>query len=249
MTPSPVPRVMTTSRAVLGRFRVGERRSIRPGSWAIRSPSRTSCTTGNTHANRRSPLSAYCLALARVASPPAPPRSGRRRPLGVLPQVRWVAVVPAEVALVDGLDVAAGRAVVAVGVPGPLQPWRQLDQLGDLAAHIALVEQPQRLVVQVGVQVPLPGQELDDGLATPGWPVVGGEGDIALAGEQLDRLGQVPGPHPRIADLRPGGSGCCTGCGSRSRPGRAHPCRGAGSSSRPGPRCRVSSGTAGGRRR
>jgi hypothetical protein len=97
--------------------------------------------------------------------------------------MRRVAVVPAEVALIDGLDVVAGRAVVAVGMPGLVQPRGQLDHLGDLTAHIALVEQPQGLVVQVGVQVPLAGQELDDGLGTPGGPVMGGEGDIRLAGE------------------------------------------------------------------
>ena len=32
----------------ISRCRVAERRSIRPGSWAIRTPSSTSCSTGNT---------------------------------------------------------------------------------------------------------------------------------------------------------------------------------------------------------
>src|SRR5512132_155859 len=40
---------MTLSRDTMRRCRVTERRSIRPGSWAIRSPSRTSCSTGNSH--------------------------------------------------------------------------------------------------------------------------------------------------------------------------------------------------------
>ena len=39
----------------------------------------------------------------------------------MLPQVGRVAVVPAEVALVDGLDVVTDRAVVAAAVPGGVQ--------------------------------------------------------------------------------------------------------------------------------
>jgi hypothetical protein len=73
----------------------------------------------------------------------------------VLPQVGRVAVIPAQVALVDGLDVVADRPVVAVRVPGRLQRRRDLDHLGDLAADVSLVQQPQRLVVQERVQVPL----------------------------------------------------------------------------------------------
>src|SRR5215217_6885604 len=40
---------MMMSRATIRRCRAAERRSIRPGSWAIRRPSRASCSTGNTH--------------------------------------------------------------------------------------------------------------------------------------------------------------------------------------------------------
>jgi len=48
------------------------------------------------------------------------------------------------------------------GLPGPVQVGRQLDHLGDLAVDVALVDQPQRLVMEVGIQVPLLGQEGDD---------------------------------------------------------------------------------------
>ena len=71
------------------------------------------------------------------------------------PQPRRVAVEPAHVALVDRLDVVADRAVVAVGAPRVGQGRRQLDHLGDLGARVALVEQAQGLVVQVGVEVAL----------------------------------------------------------------------------------------------
>jgi hypothetical protein len=44
-----------------------------------------------------------------------------------------------------------------VRVPGRLKRRRDLDHLGDLAADVALVQQPQGLVVQVRVQVALLG--------------------------------------------------------------------------------------------
>src|SRR6266516_2888975 len=91
--------------------------------------------------------------------------------------LRWVwvqrggvAVEPAHVALVDGLDVVADRAVVAAGMPGLLQRGRQLQQLGDLAARVALVEQPQGLVVQLGVQVALLRQQRHDRVVSPRGP-------------------------------------------------------------------------------
>ena len=120
----------------------------------------------------------------------------------MLPQVGRVGVVPAEVALVDRLDVVANRAVVAAGMPGMVQIWWQLHHLGDFAVDVALVDQPQGLVVQVGVHVPLLGQVGDDLWGAPGGPVMRGERHIRLVGEQLDRLGQVAGPDPRVADLR-----------------------------------------------
>ena len=96
----------------------------------------------------------------------------RRR---LLPQVGRVAVEPAQVALVDGLDVVADRTVVAARVPGVCQCRRQFQLLGDLRAGESLVEQAEGLVVQVGIQVPLLGQEPDDPLVPPGrvevvWP-------------------------------------------------------------------------------
>ena len=71
-------------------------------------------------ANRRSPSSANSRAFAAVVGDSAERVDVALRPCfgRVLPQVRGVAVVPPEVALVDRLDVVADRPVVAVGVPG-----------------------------------------------------------------------------------------------------------------------------------
>ena len=72
--------------------------------------------------------------------------------------------------------------------------------LGDLGADVALVDQPQGLVVQVQVHVALHGQELDGALAVPGRPVVRGEHDVELVAPQVDRLGEVVRPGVRVAD-------------------------------------------------
>ena len=120
----------------------------------------------------------------------------------VRPQPARVAVEPAHVALVDRLDVVADRAVVAVGVPRLLQRGRHLEGLGDLDPGVALVELAQRLVVQIGVQIPLQRKEFDDPLLAPGRPVVRGEHHVGAVGERVDRLGEVARPPVRVAHQR-----------------------------------------------
>ncbi len=80
-----------------------------------------------------------------------------RRPFDrrVLPQVGGVAVEPAHVPLVDGLHVVAHRAVVAVRVPRRFERGRHLHHLGGLDARVALVDEPQRLVVEIAIEVSL----------------------------------------------------------------------------------------------
>ena len=73
------------------------------------------------------------------------------------PQPGRVAVEPAELALVDGLDVVTDGSVVAPCVPRVGHGWGQLQRLGYLGPAESLIEQPQRLVVQAGVQVTLRG--------------------------------------------------------------------------------------------
>ena len=120
----------------------------------------------------------------------------------VRPQPRGVAVEPAHVALIDRLHVMADRTVVTVGVPRLLERGRHPELLGDLGTGVALIEQPQRLVVQVRVQIALGGQELDDAFAAPRRPVVRRERDVHTVGEVLDCLGEVARPDVRVADQR-----------------------------------------------
>ena len=86
-----------------------------------------------------------------------------------------------------------------MGVPRLVQRRRHLQRLGDLGAGVPLVEHPQRLVVQVGVQIALQRKEFDDALAPPGRPVMRGEHHIGAVGEGVDRLGQISRPGMRIA--------------------------------------------------
>src|SRR6202000_1305318 len=90
----------------------------------------------------------------------------------VWPQSRRGSVEPAHVALVDRLDVVTDRAVVPVGWPRLFQCRWHLEHFGDLNTGVTLVQQPQCLVVQVGIQVTLHRQKLDDALTSPGWAVV-----------------------------------------------------------------------------
>lgn len=95
-----------------------------------------------------------------------------------------VTVVPAEVALVDRLDVMAERPVVAAIGPLRLQRRWQLELLRDLGADKALVHAPQGLVVHVAVRIALLCEELRDALSTPNRPVVLGEHDVGILPEQ-----------------------------------------------------------------
>ena len=124
------------------------------------------------------------------------PRGDRLRRM--LPQPTRVAVEPAHVALIDRLDVVAHRPVVAVGVPRFLERRRHREVLGDLDTGEALVELPQRLVVKVGVQIPLQRQEFDDPVLAPGGPVMRGEHHVGAVDEGVDGLGEVARPAVRV---------------------------------------------------
>jgi hypothetical protein len=87
-------------------------------------------------------------------------------------------------------------------VPAALQAGGQLQPFGDLSADVALVEQPQRLVVDIAVQVALLGEEVDDPVRAPARPVMLGEHHVAALGEEPDRLVQVARPAVRIAHDR-----------------------------------------------
>src|SRR5262245_44920395 len=70
ITPTMVPMVMTTSSATIRRRRVVERRLIRPGSWAMRSASRSSCSRGPSHhpgTRPRCGMPAYRIVAASTA--------------------------------------------------------------------------------------------------------------------------------------------------------------------------------------
>ena len=87
-------------------------------------------------------------------------------------------------------------------MPGLVQGVGQGELLGDLGAGEALVEAAQRLVVEVGVEVPLELEERPAPLLAPGRPVVGGEGHLGPVREEVDGLGEVASPLPGVPDER-----------------------------------------------
>ncbi len=87
-------------------------------------------------------------------------------------------------------------------MPGLLQCRRHLEHFSDLHTGVTLVEQPQRLVMQVRVEVSLQRQEFDDAFTAPGRPVVGCEDHVGAVGERIDRLGEVARPGMRVTHQR-----------------------------------------------
>ena len=123
-------------------------------------------------------------------------------------QVGRVGVEPAEIALVHGLHVVVDGAVVAphvvlAGQLGQLGEGLGVELLGDLGGGQAVVGQPHGLVVQPPVQVALLDEEGPHVVGTEARPVVAGEADVGVVGEQVDGLVDVPAPRQRVPHLGP----------------------------------------------
>ena len=134
-------------------------------------------------------------------------------------EVRRVRIVPAQVPLIDGLGVVIHRAVIAPVVPLPVEAPGKLHHLGDLEHRVAVVHEPERLVMDVLVEVALLPQVIEDLRLSPRWPLV--------LSEDHHRSCRRREPQTRsessTSSLRrgPGLPGACKGCGaceSRPRP-------------------------------
>ena len=125
--------------------------------------------------------------------------AGLHRRQGV--EVGGVAVEPAQVLDVHRLDVMVHRAVIAPAVPLLGQALGQLDHLGDLHHGVALVGQPQGLIVEVAVHVPLLLETVDDALPARNRPVMDVQHHLGLVPPALQGLVEVLGPGQGVADL------------------------------------------------
>src|SRR3546814_5836450 len=114
-------------------------------------------------------------------------RLGRRE----LVQGSRIAVEPAEVKHIGGGDVVVERPVVSAVGPKGREALGQLDLLGALAHRVALVRQPESLVVDEAIEIALLLQPLHDLGVTPGRPVALGEDHLSLAALTGQRLGEV----------------------------------------------------------
>ncbi|MNJ38149.1 hypothetical protein D3C77_329900 [compost metagenome] len=116
-------------------------------------------------------------------------------------QVGRVAVVPAQVALVNRLGVVVDRTVIAAVMPLLAGAVRQLQLLGDFGHGQALVGQVQRLVVDVLEHIALVGNEFDDALLAPHRPMVLSKHNLHLAAIAVDDLVQGLPPVGGVAHL------------------------------------------------
>ena len=116
-------------------------------------------------------------------------------------EVGWIAIVPADIALIDGLHVVAQGAVVAVGVPLLIQAGWQLEHFGNLDPGVPLVEQAQRLVIHILVEIALVGEILDHIFLPPTRPVVLSQDDLDLVTIKRDIFVQRLCPFLGVAHL------------------------------------------------
>ena len=114
-------------------------------------------------------------------------------------QRHGVAVPHAQFLGVHGAHVVVQRAVVAAVEPLAAQLLGQLDHLGRLERGVALVRQPQRLVVDVLVGVALGLDERDDLVVAPHRPGVRAVVHLGLVAPAFERLVEVAGEVAGVA--------------------------------------------------
>ena len=111
-----------------------------------------------------------------------------------------MAVVEAEVALVDRPDVVADRAVVAVAQVVVPQAGREVDGGRDFVWGVPQVDEPHGLVVQPPVEITLAGQVALDRLTSPVGPSVTGKHHVGHSAPTVQGLIDVAAPHEGIAN-------------------------------------------------
>ena len=111
-----------------------------------------------------------------------------------------MAVVEAEVALVDRPDVVADRAVVAVAQVVIPQAGRKVDGGRDFVWGQPQVDEPHGLIVQPPVEITLAGQVVPDRLAAPVGPSMAGEHHVGHLTPTVQGLIDVAAPHESIAN-------------------------------------------------
>ena len=117
-------------------------------------------------------------------------------------QRRRVAVPVAEVAVDDRPGVVGDRAVVAAAIPPLLERLRKLVDVVDLIDRDALVGQMEHLIVEVGVEIPLPTENLLHPVIPPPGPMVRAEHHDGLLAEAVEGNVDVLRPIEGVAHKR-----------------------------------------------
>ena len=116
-------------------------------------------------------------------------------------EVGRMRVEPAQIELVDRLDVVPNRSIVAAHIEMLLQGLGQSQGLGDLRGSEAEVHLPDRLVVNESVNIALLADEVAYALAPPYGPVVLVEHHLGV-GRVDDGVVEIVGPLAGVAHLR-----------------------------------------------
>ena len=117
-------------------------------------------------------------------------------------EIGRVAVEPADVFLIDRLDVVAHGAVVAAVVPDSGELVGQRQHLGDFDHRVSLIGQAQGLIVDVFVNVALLFEHVDDVLFAPPRPGVPAKHYVRLVAEEFHGLIEKITPVLGIAHFR-----------------------------------------------
>ena len=111
------------------------------------------------------------------------------------------AIIPAHVAIIDGLGIVADGPVEFARRPVRAQCRRQFEPFGNFCRGLAQVHPPHRLVVNIFIGVALMAEIGLDGRVAEARPMVGGEQHIGLFAPQALGFGQIAGPRLGIAHL------------------------------------------------
>jgi AcrR family transcriptional regulator len=117
-------------------------------------------------------------------------------------EVSGIAVIPAEIFLVDRLGVVAQRSVIAAHGPFPSQARGQAQFLGDLGRRKAFVHKAQRSIVDEFVEVALFLQQVDHARLARDRPVMLRDHDFGPVAEGFQRFVDVARPEITVPHLR-----------------------------------------------
>ena len=116
-------------------------------------------------------------------------------------KVGWVGVVPAEVPLVNSLDVMHEVAVVTTSMTVLKKIFWQREHLGNFRSYVAVVCKAHCLIMHPAIQVALQCEEVNNVGVSPSWPMVRSKHQRSVCAKEFNAFIDVLRPAERIAYL------------------------------------------------